>query len=147
MENGNIRTHMRIQYRAICYWFKLNMKQEEDIKHQAKIMEKGIDCWSARIKAYLDNLGFGYLWSGEQTSSTIKKAIKQRIEDVGFTFLREETEELTSLYHYRTLKTEQRRESYTTECKRTRRCCAILRLNLKRSLPIHLSSMICKFCC
>ena len=141
-------------YRAISYWCKCTRLQPthpaaECLQHQLYLISRGVRCWAAFIKDHLFRLGFGYIWEGFGPAdlSGFKKGLLQRIRDISFSDAMGVAQALPSLSYYTQIKSQVLGpEPYTNNSKIIRRCFAILRFNLKRSLPCDQSCTYCLFC-
>ena len=148
------RTQSRALIRAVNYWVKISRLGNDDImslclRKQYDMIGKGAKPWLYHIKRILFMYGYGIVYEngGPADNRKFKAAFKQRVQDIHFSMMIEEIDNLRSLDLYSSLKTIVcKPESYTTRCLQTRRAIALLRFNMKYSLPFDKRSDICKLC-
>ena len=153
LELGCNRTCARSVPRAIKYWLKLaslpvNHIMSHCLRKQLSMMDNKIKPWLFYIKSILEGHGLGYVWEqGARDSKVFAKLFLTRSNDIYETMLFEEAQELKSLNYYCSRKDRSIKiEKYTSNKFDERRIIALLRMNLKYSLPFTVPDGTCKLC-
>ena len=154
LELGVSRCHSRILCRAISFWCRLLRKPSGHllhscIEHQSLMMARGLRPWLSWIKDILDLTGFSEVFvSGGPANAKLFGAIfKQRISDISLSDLWFEASQLPSLEHFTVMNDPSIfPERYVELPRKFRRIIALLRLNLKHSLPFDSEYRFCKLC-
>ena len=146
LEMGTARVQVKAVVRALTYWAKLRSKPESHIlsdclKHQQAMMDKGMRPWLSRVKSILEVIGLGQAFMEVPGNLKLfKLRVQERVMDISFSDLLAESRQLASLRgHYAELKLNtmaKTPEKYLSRPLEERRLFAILRLNLRYSLPL-----------
>ena len=141
--------------RAIRYWVSLRQLPTDHImtpciEEQQRFMDIGGKPWLFYISQILQHLGFGYVWNRNGPSNLLafKNELQLRIRDTYHAFNREEASGLKSLSWLMLNRGDNTNspQSYINFSLKDRRIIAMLRFDLKYSLPIEHGSLKCKKC-
>jgi hypothetical protein len=156
LELGMTRASAKGLTRAVNYWIRIANLPDDHImknclKYQEKIIQLGAKPWLYYINQFLGLLGFANLVGNppEAGNRVLRKSLSQRISDIYQSNLMAEATTLVSL---REAKYENSKvnimeiEPYTYWSYHNRRTLAIIRLNLKYTLPWEIQSELCKMC-
>ena len=154
MEMGLTRTHGRALCRAINYWLRILHLPAGHIMtlclaEQLRMIDKGAKPWLYHIRRILRMYGFSVVWEngGPGNVRHFQSIFKERVLDIQYTSIMEEASNLPSLeIYYRYKNSMVTVEKYTQLRICVRRATAILRLNLKYSLPWNKVENTCKMC-
>lgn len=141
---------------VIRFWLRISKLSQSRLVYkcltkQISWANEGKQCWGMVVKRSLDCLGLSFAWSNstELNKKSFMKLIKQKVKDHSREHCYSEVREKTSLSCYeepkRSVEPAQQYDSLTPT---QRRWLAIVRLNLKRSLPVEErdGELVCKIC-
>ena len=118
---------------------------------QVELANAGKQCWGLQVKKVLDCLGLSNFWTrgGQLNKKQAMKIIKQRVKDVNRQSAIEEAKSKPSLSLYVNFKENTAPvQEYDKFSPQKRREVALVRLNLKRSLPVteQDGALVCRVC-
>ena len=158
LELSRLKIKKQIQINTIRFWLRLvalpqTRLARKCVDKQMKLANENKKCWGLQVKIALDNLGLSYLWrTATETHINRKRmmvCIKQKVADSNRAELFEDIKSKSSLKRYEKFKSLMPPgQDYDDLTPHSRRSLAIVRLNLKRSLPIEKQdgNLVCKVC-
>ena len=158
LELSRIKVREQSIINMVRFWLRISALPESRLvkkclKKQTVMANNGKQCWALQVKSALECLGFASLWNREGILSirrkTMMSIIKQKVRDISRTTLFEHIKEKSSLVFYEKYKTGTAPgHDYDTFSPQDRRWLAIVRLNLKRSLPVETKdgAVKCQIC-
>ena len=149
-----VRCQARSFERADSYWCRICRKPEgyimkDCVTHQLNMMSQGKKPWLYFVKEVLNLSGFGSYFDRDPSSFHPRALLidfKERIECISRADLQSEARSPRSLSHYVNIfDPSTRPQSYTSTKYSKRRLIAMVRFNLKYSLPFDHTDR-CKLC-
>ena len=156
LELNRLKMKEQMIINIIRYWLRISSFPPSRLvsiclRKQKQMAEEGKQCWALQVKKALDCLGLSFFW--DRTDNLNKKRaiaiIKERVKDISHVTLLEQAKEKPSLSVYVQYKSQvEPFQKYNFLKPEERRWLAIIRLNLKRSLPIIEQNgvLICQVC-
>ena len=154
LDLGVTRTHVIILERAISFWLRMLRKPEgsmihDCLHHQKSMMDSGKRSWLTSIKDILDFSGLSSAFENPPVmDGSFKSVFSVRIRDIALSDLSTEAHGLSSLrYFMRNLQVNSTGDpqNYISLPKRQCRLIAMIRFNMKYSLPFDAQDC-CKHC-
>ena len=156
LEFDRLRMKDQLAINITRYWLRISAFPSSRLvslclRKQMKMADKGEQCWALKVKNILDCLGLSSYWNRGNTLNKkhALNIIKQKVKDISRVSILAEAREKSSLSDYVLYKDraspKQKYDTFTTQ---QRRWLAIIRLNLKRSLPIadKNGALVCNIC-
>ena len=145
LDFGFVRTQVMMFERAIQFWGRIIVKPEGSLihsclAHQKMMLDEGKKPWLHSLRNILNAFGFGSCFENPPANFKVFKAIfQQRARDIALSDLTAEAHGLSSLRsfvaNFDPENNPFRPQQYISLAKKKRRLIAMLRFNLKYSLP------------